>query len=332
MNKEYSLRMADFSNIKVSTQTYIIHSNLHKVDLPEVLENIQLEIPYEDISEDYDDSDEYDGVTFPRIISASYKGKERGKARRRKIRTPRNESGKNFLNCVSLTVQLDPRKNINVKLFHNGVFQLTGCKCYEHAQKSLVVIWSTLEKIANVFEFKKNTDFPSTYMQAYIVSAMRNVDFRLGFDIDREALSKHITNNTPYKIVPIIESFMGVQLSIPIESVADMLIHKVSFVPGEDLSDEIVRYDELWEVKPDVKSKVVKAKKQKAITIAVFQTGQVLMSGIDEMYQTPVFEWFINEISKIQDEIKVKAPEEKTFIEYIPKKRRSKFHFKTIFE
>lgn len=321
--------MDDFANIKVSTQTYIIHSNLDNVNLSSVLDNIALDLPYEEISEDYYDCDDYDGVTFPRIIGVSYKGIERGKSRKRKTRTPKHESSKNFLNCVSLTIQFDPDKNINVKLFHNGVLQLTGCKCYDHARKALIIIWSSMEKIEGLCRFKKNTGFSSTHMEAFIVSAMRNVDFRLGFEIDREALGLHITNNTAYKIAPIVQSFMGVQLSVPIESVGNMLIHKMSFYPDREFVDEVVRYDEFWDVKPEVKAKAVKPK---AVTIAVFQTGQVLMSGIDEMYQTPVFEWFINEIAAIQDTIKIKTKTEKTFIEYIPKRRRSKFHFKTIFE
>ena len=329
MNKGYNLRMDDFSNIKVSTQTYIIHSNLDNVDLLSVLERIELDVPYDDISEDYDDSDEYDGIAFPRLIGASYKQTHRGQAKRRKLPAPKNTTGKNFLNCVSLTIQLDPSKNINVKLFHNGVFQLTGCKCYEHAKKSLVIIWSRMDKIEGLCVFKKNSGFSSTHMEAYIVSAMRNVDFRLGFNINREALTKHVMQNTAYKTADITQSFMGVQLTIPIEYVGDMIIHKLSFYPDREFTDETVRYDEFWDVKPDTRAK---AKKPKSVTISVFQTGQVLMSGIDEKYQIPVFKWFVDEINKIKESIMVKKKEEKTFIEYIPKKRRSKFHFKTIFE
>lgn len=329
MNKEYNIIMNDFSNIKVSTQTYIIHTNVDNVDLSSVLQNVQLDLPFEEISDEYYDCEDYVGVSFPRIIGVSYKGIIRGMNRKRKIRTPKNDKNKNFLNCVSLTVQFDPVKNVNVKLFHNGVLQLTGCKHYDHALKALVLIWSSLKDLKGVYQFKENTGFSSTHMEAFIVSAMRNVDFRLGFNIDREALGNHITNNTAYKIAPIVQTFMGVQLSVPIEYVGDMLIHKVSFHPDGEISDETVRYDEFWEIKPEVK---IKAMKPKSVTIAVFQTGQVLMSGIDEMYQTPVFNWFINEISSIQDSIKANKQEEKSFIEYIPKRRRSKFHFKTIFE
>jgi hypothetical protein len=326
-NTIYDIRMDDFSTIKVSTQTFIIHSNLDSINLSSLQETIPLDVAYEDISDD----DEEDGIEFPRIITVSYKGKDRGKPKKRK-KVVSTEQSKNFLNCVSFTVQIDPKKNINVKLFNNGVFQLTGCKCYTHAQKALVAVWKAIQKTsADVFRYKLGTGFSDSYMQAYVVSAMRNVDFRLGFEIDREALGTHIINNTKYKIVPIIQGFMGVQLSIPIESVADMIIHKISFPPGldgEEFLDEKVRYDAFWEIKPSEK---VKAQKGKAITIAVFQTGKVLISGIDEMYQEPVFQWFIKEIKSIQDSIMIKKDEPKTFVEYLPKKRRSKFHFKTIF-
>lgn len=324
----YDIKMDDFSAIKVSTQTFIIHSNLDSINLSSLQEKIPLDVAYEDISDDEEEC----GIEFPRIITVSYKGKDRGKPKKRKKIV--TTEGKNFLNCVSFTVQIDPNKNINVKLFNNGVFQLTGCKSYSHAQKALVTVWKAIQKTPTVFQYKQGTRFPDSYMECYVVSAMRNVDFRLGFEIDREALGAHINNNTDYKIVPIIQGFMGVQLSIPIKSVSDMIIHKISFPP--DLGDEIefldekMRYDAFWEIKPTEK---IKAQKEKSITIAVFQTGKVLISGIDEMYQEPVFQWFIKEIKSIQDSIMIKKEEPKTFVEYLPKKRRrSKFHFKTIFQ
>lgn len=316
----YDIKMNDFSAIKVSTQTFIIHSNLDSVNLLAVQEKIPLDAAYEDISDD-----EESEIEFPRIIAAAYKEKVRGKPKKRK--KVLSEGGKNFLNCVSFTVQIDPKKNINVKLFNNGVFQLTGCKCYEHARKALVIVWKAMRKL-DVFAYKRDSGFSASYMEAYVVSAMRNVDFRLGFEINREALATHISTNTEYKIVPIIQGFMGVQLSIPIESVADMIVHKISF-PEEEFLEEKVRYNAFWEIKPTEK---IKAQKEKAITIAVFQTGKVLISGIDEMYQEPVFQWFIKEIKSIQNSIMIKKDIEKTFVEYLPKKRRSKFHFKTIFQ
>lgn len=326
----YDIKMDDFSSIKVSTQTFIIHSNLDCVDLSRLQEAVSLDVAYEDISDDEDE----DGIEFPRIIAVSYKGKERGKQKKRKKEVSSSEKCKNFLNCVSFTTQNDPKKNINVKLFNNGVFQLTGCKCYTHAQKALVSVWKVIkqteETSPGIFKFKDaDKGFSTTHMEAYVVSAMRNVDFRLGFEIDREVLGNHIMNNTDYKIVPIIQGFMGVQLSVPIESVADMVIHKISFQNEDDFTDEKIRYDAFWEVKPSEK---VKAQKGKSVTIAVFQTGKVLISGIDAMYQEPVFLWFINEIKSIQDSIIIKKEPPKTFSEFLPKKRRSKFQFKTVFQ
>ena len=331
-DKEYNIAMDDFSSIKVSTQTYIVHTNLDEVDLDLVVNNIAIDVPYEDLSDEYEAPEEDYASIFPRIIAVSYKGIKRGKLKKRKSPL-KAAGGKNFLNCVSMSVQLDPMKNINVKLFHNGVMQLTGCKAYEHAQQAIDVIWKALSQrkrtFEYIFEFKKDTGFSETNMEAYVVSAMRNVDFRLGFEIDREALGNHINENTPYRIDSILRGFMGVQLSIPIESVADMTIHKITYYDEGRKTDEIVRYDTLWKVKPAVKAKALKPK---SITIAVFQTGQVLMSGIDEMYQIPAFKWFINEISSVQNLVKVKKEQPKNFVDFLPKKRRSKFRFKTIFE
>ena len=325
--KNYNVTMNDFSCVKVSTQTFIIHSNLDDIQLMSVYDTLKMDVAYEDL----DDDEEF--VEFPRIITLSYKGVDKGKPKKRKNKVVVSKKGKNFLNCISFTVQIEPKKAVNVKLFNNGVFQLTGCKCYEHAKKTFLKVWSAMQNTPCVFEFKKEGFFSNAYMEAYVVSAMRNVDFRLGFEIDRERLGNYIIHNTQYNIVPIIQGFMGVQMSIPIESVADMSVHKISFPPDirddEVFLEETLRYDQFWKIKPKEEEKAMKGK---AVTVAVFQTGKVLISGIDEIYQKPVFQWFIKEMDAIQDLVMIKKEEPKTFVDFLPKKRKSKFQSNTIFQ
>lgn len=69
---------------------------------------------------------------------------------------------------------------INIKLFKNGSFQMTWCKCYFDAKISIVSIWKAIKNILNLDD--KN-------FQVYIVSALRKINFKLGFEVDREARS-----------------------------------------------------------------------------------------------------------------------------------------------
>ena len=43
---------------------------------------------------------------------------------------------------------------------------------------------------------------------------------------------------------------------------------------------------------------------KKYITIAVFQTGRVLFSGIHEKYQIPLIEWFLDLIHEVKNDAK----------------------------
>jgi hypothetical protein len=206
--------MKSFKDIPVSTQTYIVQSNIQKINLTMLSNLIEL-------------SDQ--------ILSMRYKAKSKGCAA---------PVSKNFLNCVTLTVQLD--KKINIKVFNNGVFQLTGCKKYDHARDCMLVVWEEFErvrfrqeevgeksrvygtKLESCFTLKKEPGTPTPApCVMYIISAMRNVDFELGYKVDREALGVYIQEQTEYKVPPMTKGYMGVKIKIPLENVDELLIHKI---------------------------------------------------------------------------------------------------------
>ena len=39
------------------------------------------------------------------------------------------------------------------------------------------------------------------------------------------------------------------------------------------------------------------------MTIAIFQTGRILFSGIHEDYKTPLIKWFLNLVHEVKDDI-----------------------------
>ena len=130
---------------------------------------------------------------------------------------------------------------------------------------------------------------------------MRNVNFNLGFLVDMEKLGKYIIERrSNYKISPVIGGFIGMQFVVDLESIDDMPVYKFEIKKdGELIEKESISYKEFTDI-----IKVNNTKKN--ISIAIFQTGRVLISGIHEKYQNPLIEWFLNLIKEIKTDIKTK--------------------------
>ena len=125
---------------------------------------------------------------------------------------------------------------------------------------------------------------------------MRNVNFNLGFFVDREKLGKYILESqSGYKISPVIGGFIGMRFIIELESIDDMPVYKFK------INDE-----GLIEEEPILYEKFNNKNSKKKINIVIFQTGRVLISGIHEKYQNPVIEWFLKLIDEVKDDIKIK--------------------------
>lgn len=269
----------DFTTLPVSTQTYIVRSNIETVDLDKCYANIY---PTES------------------VLAVKYKARTKGECAK-----PVKNSIKNFLNCVTLSVMSN--KKINVKIFNNGVFQLTGCKTNQHVSFSVDTIFQEFIK-AECFSFQRG----ETNFVYYVVSAMRNVDFEIGFKIDREALGTFISTHTEYSVPPMTTGYMGVKIKIPIDSVSNVLIPKVTY-DSTDFSTrsvEYVTYDDFFRnIYPNPK----KINKKYYVSISVFQNGKVLMSGIDESVQISSYEWFIKIVNEMKNLVGIDKREIKTF-------------------
>ena len=223
------------------------------------------------------------------LVHISYKNIEKGFKKKRK--QPKKQP-KNFLNCISFTFIKDTRK-INIKLFNTGVTQLTGCKHIEHCKLGIILFWDSIKDIDMFNGF--------SFLDLFFVSVMRNINFNLGFQISREKLGKYMLEKPgKYKIIPIMGGFIGLQFVIELESIDDMPVYK--FILNRD--------NVMTEQQPILyKDFTNKEINRKRINISIFQTGRVLISGIHEMYQTPIIEWILDLVKNIKDDIIVKEEE-----------------------
>lgn len=275
----------NFANIPVSTQTFTVRSNI---------EHIELQIFYELLQITTKKTNDDEGE----IVCIKYKTLIKGetpiiKVKKRKS-DKKTDARKNFLNCITLIIQVE--KRINVKIFKNGVFQLTGCKNISNVKKCLHVILTELFKFPDCFKFNYN----NTNFVIYIKSAMRNIDFDLGFKINRTLLAIYLHNNTNYRIPPLTATNMGVKLKIPLNNIEDLPITRITY-PSR--TEDIISFKECFNViEPDAK-KLQDKLNNKFISISIFQNGKVLMSSIDETFQEKYYNWLIDLLQSIKEKI-----------------------------
>ena len=257
----------NINDISISTHTFVAYTNLDDLDLEAIFDEVKI---------------------YDCLVHVLYKKREKGFKKKKKFKN----ATKNFLNCISFTFNKDNKK-VNLKVFRNGVVQLTGCKNFDHCKLGILLFWDLIKSIKCIKNFNS--------LDLFLVSVMRNVNFNLGFLVDREKLGKYIIERqSNYKISPVIGGFIGMQFVVDLESIDDMPVYKFEIKKdGELIEKESISYKEFTDI-----IKVNNTKKN--ISIAIFQTGRVLISGIHEKYQNPFIEWFLNLIKEIKTDIKTK--------------------------
>ena len=256
----------NIDDITISTHTFIAYTNLDDLDLKAIFDEVEI---------------------CDCLVHVLFKKREKG------FRKKKNKNAtKNFLNCISFTFNKDNKK-VNLKVFRNGVVQLTGCKSFDHCKLGILLFWNLIKSIKCVKNFN--------FLNLFLISVMRNVNFNLGFLVDREKLGKYIIERqSNYKISPVIGGFTGMQFIAELESIDDMPVYKFEIKEdGELIEKESISYKEFTDI-----IKVNNTKKN--ISITIFQTGRVLISGIHEKYQNPLIEWFLNLIKEVKTDIKTK--------------------------
>lgn len=265
--------MKDFSSVQVSTQTFTVKSNIQNIWLQNFFDVLQIQ----------------DGITCIKFHT-NMKG----------VCEKKTSAGKNFLKCITCIIQLD--KFINVKIFRNGVFQLTGCKHIQHVIDCLKIILFKLEKCKQYTLFEP-------HIIIYIKSAMRNVDFDLGHVIKRDELLKVLMKTTSYIIPPRIGNKMDIKIRIPIEreDMKQILITKITFKDNK-MFKENIPYDEY------LKCNYTRNKPgNKCTSLSIFQNGKVLLSSIDSVFQEKYYIWIMNLIHTHSSVIDDNVKQNKTF-------------------
>lgn len=277
----------DTNKMNVSTQTFIIR-------FAEECESLDLSIVYESSRLD-------DDIVLIKYMD-KYKKEENDKAI--DVAMPKTttikKKKKNFLNCVTLYIRTKT-KNINVKLFHNSVLQLTGCTNTDQVKHGVKIINDRiLMPYADVS--------PSRRRRFFIIPSMRNVDFDTGYCIDRLKLAQCLATYDNFSVPPMTSGYMGLKIKIPVndEDILNIpvLYSSTSTSSSEISDDEILRMRDLKETYLS-RSKIFV--KNRFVSISVFQNGKVLISSIDETVQNIYYAKFKSILDLNRDAIEYRS-------------------------
>jgi hypothetical protein len=214
----------------------------------------------------------------------------------------KSKSDKNyFRNSVTIVMHCDG-KLINFKISKNGKFQFTGCKNDVNAHKCLDFVRKYVEH-----KDKKILGIPlNATPEVIYITVMANINFSLGFCVNKENLDDYVNKNTHY--YSLLESsfgYTGVNIKIPLPKIDNIPITKMSLnKDGEWISQKLsyIEYINLLDEKEKTKEK----NKTRYNTFLVFQSGNVILSSPHKECMRDTYYEFLNIIKTCRNFIEEK--------------------------
>jgi TATA-box binding protein (TBP) (component of TFIID and TFIIIB) len=321
-----NLSFPEFNSIKVSTKTFIVMTNM-KLNIDKLFDYLPL-VDYILVpkrrgrKKKNEPADPNIGIESGSIITLEYQGKIRGvdlKKKKKKNKDNKNR-GNYFRNSVTVVMMIDSKK-VNFKVSRNGKFQMTGCKHDSHAEECVKWIWKYIKNSKSIWKFEGETDYDSDSdsdeideyktnrnivpnLKAIFIPAMRNIDFGLGFFVDREKLDAYFNTCTDYhSLLETSFGYTGVNIKIPVvKPIRDLMLKQIECVNGLWIKPVHIPFSEYLNMLPD-KDVAKKLNKERFNTFLVFHSGKVIMSGMEATFMKDVYYEFLDIIRDCYDTI-----------------------------
>ena len=200
----------------------------------------------------------------------------------KKIKKPRKDKEKKFF-YNQITIHIFFEKIVNVKIFNNGRIQMTGLKSSEQGKEVIKIFLEEVNKLSE--EYKKEIYEVSNPKFTWIKTVLINSDFDLHYKVDREALHRSIIDEGYYSsFEPCI--YPGVNIKY----------YYNKFKENNGICD--------CEKMCNGKGKDNTCKK---ITIAVFNSGKIIITGGNSMEHIEIaYNFIYNFIESRKDIIQMK--------------------------
>lgn len=210
----------------------------------------------------------------------------------------------NFLNQVTIVMSIGDLI-LNIMIFKDN-FKIAGCKSMDHAIKAVKLLWDVnIKNLKDGYTLKKNhlgNEHPSFLFRL----VMKNVDFKLGFFIDREELNK-LMNKKEYSHIVYMSQcettgHTNVNIRIFCERPEDYN-YDCLIIPSDK--------DAYFVKVKDNPYKIEKKKKDK-ITFIVFSSSEIILSGRYDSEMKRAYDFFIKTVFDHRNiiEEKIKKPQE----------------------
>lgn len=275
-----------FDDIKISTQTIIGISNL-TINTENLFHKFKI-VPFTIIEKRRGRKKKNEVEVVPEILEdGSIITVKFGDTIRGVDTKQYKKRGKYFRNALTI-VMFMKGKMINFKISKNGKFQFTGCKDITHAIQCIQFMWDQintdeyktnvkLDNNQNLYDFQDAKPFTIRFL-----TVMANIDFNIGFPINREKLDIFVNSNTEYNsLLETSFGYTGVNIKIKVVDDIDFFINCMSY---NDKTSE-------WTVSKISYSKFItlnseyeKYNKCRSNTFLVFHSGNIIMSGFNPDY------------------------------------------------
>ena len=288
----------NFDDIDVSTRTFTSSGNI-KIKLDKLFDFLEA-TPYTVVPKKRGRKKKVEQETKNielnegEIVTLEFEGKIKG------VRIKAKKQKKFFRNSLTV-VMFIINKLINFKVCRNGTFQLTGCKTEQHAENCIKHIWNYMRGNQELYTVENNE---KPYF--LLIPSMRNIDFSLGFLVDREKLNQHMINKQDnlHCLLETSFGYTGLNIKMPLQDdITQLQIKKLVFKDDVWVENYTI-YNEFLDSLPEKERK--KKEYDRYNTFLVFQSGKVIHSGISNEYMKKSYYDFLDIINSCYEHIEEK--------------------------
>jgi hypothetical protein len=202
----------------------------------------------------------------------------KGELPKKKQNDPQKKSF--FRNSVTIQMKIDEDKFVNGKICSNGKFQITGCNEDRYAYQFIYILYEKMMETSKqigetIVTIMKNSIFKSDYPSAIINVVMKNINFKIGFQIHREKLDEYIRLNTPFYSLFLSDLHTCVNIKMKSNHHSEEKLDLVVMSSRHDFSIQKIDFS-LYSMYYDYNKKL---NKDKYHTFLVFYSGSVILSS-----------------------------------------------------
>lgn len=207
-----------------------------------------------------------------------------------------------FRNALNIVMMRTKDKKINMKLSQNGKIQMTGCKEEEDAQFCLKYLFQHIsEYCPDSLVYKEN--MKNNHLDISFFTVMTNLDFNIGFHINRQKLNQLINRETVFNsLLETSFGYTGVNIKIEVPYDPDVNIDRLQLLRENNWSKSFIKYDEYLQKNGEMYYKN-ELQKKRYNTFLVFHSGNIIMSGMRLDKMTNHFKEFCEFLLKYRADI-----------------------------